>query len=78
MTNVKDTYNYNTLENFSNEIKSELFENNKVEMISYSNEGNTYIYKILIKDTVDSSNQKDMTIIMQLKEGTDFVMSFSF
>lgn len=70
--------NYKTEESFIKAIKNNLFDNNKVEEVSSLNEGSTYIYKLNIVNADNSAKSKNMTIIMQLKEGTDFVMSFSF
>jgi len=70
--------NYQTIEEFKNVIKSNLFENNEVQSVSALNEGYTYIYKINITNLPEKNKNKQMTIIMALKEGTDFVMSFSF
>lgn len=70
--------NYVTVENFEKDIKTKLFNRNKVKEVSGSNEGSTYIYKLTIVDVENNENEQAMTVIMQLKEGTDFVMSFSF
>ena len=70
--------NYKTEEGFIKEIKNKLFNTNEVTGVSTSNEGNTYIYNLTVTDTTNENNNQDMMIIMQLREGTDFVMSFSF
>ena len=70
--------NYKTEEAFIKAIKNNLFDNNKVEEVSSLNEGSTYIYKLNVVNEDNSTKTKNMTIIIQLKEGTDFVMSFSF
>jgi len=70
--------NYPTIEEFENIIKNNLFENNIVDSVSTINEGDIYVYKINIFNLPEKNNNKQMTIIMQLKEGTDFIMSFSF
>ena len=70
--------NYETEESFIKEIQKNLFEKNKIETYSVKNEGNIYIYDLLIKDEKNSNNQKNMKFVMQLKEGTDFEISFSF
>lgn len=70
--------NYKTEASFIKAIQDNLFNKNKVESVSSSHEGNTYIYRLNIEDKEDSNKNKNMTIIMKLKEGTDFVMSFSF
>jgi len=70
--------NYPTLENFEKEIKTKLFARNEVKTVSSLNEGSTYVYKLTIANVEDSTKEQKMTVIMQLKEGTDFVMSLSF
>ena len=70
--------NYPILERFSNELENKLFNQNKVKDVDGSHEGDTYIYKLTITDAVDDTKEQKMTIIMQLKRGTDFVMSLSF
>lgn len=71
--------NFNTLEAFEKYIQEKLYSNNSIEYEDYKIQGNLYIYTINIKDG-DNKNNSDvvkMNIIMQLQEGTDFVMSFS-
>lgn len=70
--------NYPIIENFEKEIKSKLFERNEVKKVKSYNEGSTYAYKMTITDVNNNEKEQDITVIMQLKEGTDFVMSFSF
>lgn len=70
--------NYPIIENFEKEIKAKLFNRNEVKTVSSNNEGSTYVYKLTISNVEDSTKEQNMTVIMQLKEGTDFVMSFSF
>ena len=70
--------NYVTLESFEKDIKEKLFERNEVKKVSSFNEGSTYAFKLTISDVKDNEKEQDMTVIMQLGEGTNFVMSFSF
>ena len=70
--------NYPTLENFEKDIKAKLFDRNVVKKVSSYSEGSTYAFKLTIADAEGTEKEQDMTIIMQLKEGTDFVMSLSF
>ena len=71
--------NYPTIESFENNIKENLFENNEIDTTNRSTrEGDIYIYKFTLKDVDNENNKKDMSIIMKLKEGTDFVMSYAF
>ncbi len=78
---LNDTFkknNFNTIEKFEQYMKQSIYQNVETEYIDYSDEGQTSIYKIKIMDK-DNENAKarTMTIIMQLKENRDFVMSFS-
>lgn len=70
--------NYKEIKLLQQDIEDNLFEGNKVKSVSSLNEGNIYIYKLTILDMQDNTKEQNMTVIMQLKEGTDFVMSFSF
>lgn len=70
--------NYKTEESFKKVIKNKLFDTNVMKIVSTENEGNVYIYNLNIQDGTNSENQTNMKIIMQLKEGTDFAISFSF
>ena len=70
--------NYPNLQDFENYMNSNLFNINNLEYVSVAEEGNVYVYKVNIVDNQNNENTKPMTIIMQLQEGTDFVMSFSF
>lgn len=69
---------YKTEEDFKREIQKQLFDKNVVSNVSSSNEGDIYIYKLVVSNQDNANQKKNMTIIMQLKEESDFVMSFSF
>lgn len=70
--------NIPTQEEFEAYVKNNMYENNKVEHGEIDKQGNNFIHEIKLKDANDEQSQeKSMTIIMQLKEGSDFVMSFS-
>jgi len=70
--------NYVTLEKFEKDIQEKLFERNEVKKVSSYNEGSTYAFKLTITDVKDNEKERDMTVIMRLGEGTNFVMSLSF
>lgn len=80
-------YNYfNSLESFEEYWKNNLFNKFEVQYLDFAQEGNLYTYKIRItrkleegEDIQDENNElsKNLNIVMQLKQGTDFVMSFS-
>lgn len=70
--------NFSTLNDFKNYIKQNLFEYNSVSYDSWSNEGEIYIYQIIISDkTANSRETKNMEIIMKLNSDMDFIMSFN-
>ena len=69
---------YGSLENFEVYMEENFYEENDIEYLEFSEEGDTYIYRAKIKNAAeDQSEQKHITIIMKLLEGTDFDMSFS-
>ncbi len=72
--------NFDTLDKFKEYVNSNFFNYNldTASEVDISNEGSTYIYETTIRSGAGSAAQsKHLTVIMQLKEGTDFVMSFS-
>lgn len=70
--------NFPTEEEFEEYMTNTFFEKNSVGYNEYQTRGNLHIYNIVI---TDDENDNERTIekefIMQLKEGTDFVMSFN-
>lgn len=72
------TNKYNTENIFEKAIRNNLFDNNVIEKASKLNEGDTYIYEVVIKNGSNEEQKKNVTIIMQIGEGTDYTMSFSF
>lgn len=70
--------NYKTLESFIKAIQNNLFACNVINSSSGLNEGEIYIFNLTITDIQNEEKSKNMTVIMKLKENTDFVMSFSF
>lgn len=70
--------NMPTQEDFENFVKANMYENNTLEHKTVEKQGNTFVYELNLKDADDNlSNTKPLTVIMQLKNITDFVMSFS-
>lgn len=70
--------NYASLDEFTAYMSENFYENNEIEYLEFSEEGTTYIYTANIINADDeNSEEKSFTIIMQLLEGTNFVMSFS-
>ena len=78
---LNDTFkknNYPTQQQFENYIKDKVYEYNKFEYTKMEEQGETYILYITVKDqTEEKEENKNLAIIMQLNEGTDFTMSFS-
>lgn len=74
--NFKNNY-FKSEENFKKYIKNNFLEYSNIEFENYKEEGEIFIYQIVLSDKLSKSDKKlRMNIIMKLKEGTDFVMSF--
>ena len=58
-------------------IQKNLFVYSKVDYKDYKKEGNVNIFKVKILNNEDSQEEKEMTIMIQLKEDNNFIMSFS-
>ena len=70
--------NFHTETDFENYIKQNFYASNNFEFSNYKSSGNLHIYDISFTDKNNaSSEKKTKNFIMQLKEGTDFVMSFN-
>lgn len=68
---------YPTKNDFINYVKQNFFEKNKIEYINYTEENGVYIYKIKVSDAMGKiAKAKQFNIIIRLKEGTNFEMSF--
>lgn len=78
---LDDTFrsnNFATLQEFEKYVKQNFFEQNKLTAGKAEKQGNIYMYRINSTDnTGKNTNTISKTFVMQLKEGTDFVMSFS-
>ena len=79
---LDDTFkadNFSSLQEFEEYVENNFFYYNlKTGTPTIKQEGNYYIYETIIKEYASNAAQaKKLTVIMQLKEGTDFVMSFS-
>lgn len=73
----KDTY-FKTEEEFKKYIEENWYQENKVNYGKCEKNQETYIYDISIKN-IENEDEKEINkkIVMQLKEGTDFVYSFN-
>lgn len=70
--------NFPTEDSFATYVKQNFYENNSLSYSNYKTSGDLHIYEMKIKDKENEANpEKTKTFIMQLKEGTDFVMSFN-
>lgn len=68
--------NFKDIEQFKTFINTKFYNRSDIEYLSVSKQGDVYIYTIRIKDTQNENNSNETRIMMQLKEGTDFVVSF--
>ena len=71
--------NFKTEEEFEEYCKSNFFVVNDYNIDESNVEGEIYSYSIYISNSIAIRDKatKNLTIVMQLKEGTDYVMSFS-
>ena len=84
----KDNY-FNNEEELKEYLSNKLYDNNEINFGKFSDEGNgIYTYQIELSEISNENEAAQegkgdnfarikMNIVMQLKEGTDFVMSFS-
>lgn len=69
--------NFGTLAQFEAYMKKNFFSKNKLSVGKTEKQGNLYLYDINISDGEEKEvGTKKKNFVMQLKEGTDFVMSF--
>lgn len=67
--------NFKTLQDFENYARNHLLRINKEVNSSINQEGKNFVYHLELQDNNES--KQNMTIVMQLKKETDFVMAFS-
>ena len=74
----KNNY-FDTEEQFIQFVKERFFLYNKIEFKNYNKKGsNLYIFNIALTDiSAESSEEKQLSIIMQLNDNMDFEMSFN-
>ncbi len=77
LDNEFKTNKFATFKEFEAYMKQNLFDTNIVKYDKFSKEGKTYIYELIVKPSEEDENSKNMTVIMQLLEDTDFLISFS-
>lgn len=69
--------NFKTLESFTTYMQQNFFNKNKVTSGKTEKQNDIYISTITINNENDATKKVDKSFVMQLKEGTDFVMSFN-
>lgn len=70
--------NFPDLQSFINFISNKFFERNIIQTAQINEQGNNYVMTVnYSSNTSMAAENRTQAIIMQLKEGTDFVMSFS-
>ncbi len=77
--NLNESFKNSYLKNkeeLENYIKNKFFEKSNIQFLNYTTENNIYIYTLKIKDAQNENNSNELKIIMRLKEGTDFEISF--
>ena len=75
--NFKNNY-FKTEQDFENYIKQRVFSYNKVEYVSYNGDiSGIFKYDLNLKNKQNETQEVSFSVVMQLKEGTDFVMSFN-
>lgn len=78
LDNTFKSNNFGTVEKFQEYVTKNFFNNNILKMKSIEKIGNVYSCKATIKSGIGvAAEEKNLKIIVLLKEGTDFVMSFS-
>lgn len=70
--------NFPTLELFEEYVKQNFYKENSIGYSNYQTNNDLNIYTVTIENANDETSlKKEKNIIMQLKDGTDFVMSFN-
>lgn len=70
--------NFNNIESFTSYVEKNFFDNNVLEVQNIEKLGNNYVCEVKIRSGYGlAAEEISKTFIMQLKEGTDFVMSFN-
>ena len=69
--------NFPTVTEFEEYVHDNLYTKINVEYGKYQTSGDLYILELNLKNAENTEQQTTKTFIMQLKEGTDFVMSFT-
>lgn len=69
---------FNTQTSFEQYITTNIYKKIAIEYLSVETQNNNYIFKVLITNLEEPlANPIEKTIVVQLKEGTDFIFSFN-
>ena len=72
----KNSY-FPTFESFKNDIEKKFFNHNIVGSLTMEQSGQNYIVNVPYKEGISTAaEEREITIIMQLKEGMDFEIAF--
>ena len=70
--------NFNNINNLEKYIKNRFYELNDIEIQNYDDKNYKYIvFECKLINQIDNNQSKNLSVIIKLKEGTDFEMSFS-
>ena len=72
----KNNY-FNSYDTFVDFVNNNFYDNNDVEYKEFTDVGNVYMYKIIVKNVENADDNSNFTIIMKLLDNRDFVMSFN-
>lgn len=77
LDNTFKNNNFATLQMFENYIKQRIYNNNIINIESYTIiDSDTYTYKVNIQNALNTEEQHEHNVIIKLLEGIDFTMSF--
>lgn len=78
LDNTFKTNNFKNLEELKKYIKSNFYNLNDLKIESYEESQGYYIFNCEIENIKNDDEVKDVTVVINQSEGTDFTMSFSF
>ena len=69
--------NFSSEEAFKEYMQNTYYRYNKISLGEFSDENNgTYVYRTIVSNKLNEEEEKEMNIIMILKDETNFEMSF--
>ena len=69
--------NFSKQEKFEKYIKENFFENNEIDCKNVNQEGDLYVFELVIINADDKTQRINKNLIIKIKEGYDFVLSFN-